>query len=436
MTDTLQFLNDLPHRDVKPGLERIRFLLKNLGHPEEDYPAIHVAGSNGKGSTATVLSSILSRDNKVGSFTSPPMFGFEDRIKVNGKKIGKSQLSNAVEKIKPAVKKLDKENNCPTLFEAAAAIAAKFFSDKNIDLAVLETGMGGKFDATKPLGKELVSLITNIELEHADILGPDLEDVTEEIAGITGGSSPLILGKLKEKPREIIEEIIRGTDGEVFDSGDLVDVSMKDFHWGEAVYEIKKHPRNKLEGKSFSSPLVGKFQEENFALALASLEKIDDFFAPINWKSIKKGLETAELPGRFQLLSREPPLLVDGAHNPFGIRALVDQLSRTRDQLMDENDKIIQVFTALKDKDVEQMVEILDSESDAFILTELDHHRQTNMGKLRENVRENSSAEITTAGSPEEALNLGIKTSNSGDLICTTGSLYLVKEAIEFANER
>ena len=433
--ETLQFLGGLPYREVKPGLERVRFLLDSLGNPERDYRSIHVGGSNGKGSVVALLSSVLSPSLSVGRFVSPPLLNFRDRISVGERRMGKGELVRGVEALSGAVEELSQEGDPPSLFEVATALASFHFREEGVELALLETGLGGRFDATRECGNPLLSVVTNVQLEHRDILGPGLEDIAWELAGLTAEGSPLILGESPpDDLLEIFREECREKGASLKLAGEKTELKLLDFDWERWRYRVGGSPLSLLkEGEELKLGLLGRFQEKNLRTALAVLAELEGKVFSIEADQLKSRLRGASWPGRLQLVSRNPFLILDGAHNEPAARVLAAEIERYR-LLLEPSSRVILIFSALRDKDVTKMARELSRVSDEVILTGLDHYRAAGVAELAD-AFEDAGIEpslIETFEEPSASFPAGKERAKEADLICVCGSLYLVREAIEF----
>jgi len=366
------WLYSLQGRGSVLGLERVKELLSKLNNPQSNLKCIHVAGTNGKGSTCAILSSILKEaDYKVGMYTSPHLKRFTERIQINGEEITQPELNRLIEKIKPLV-------TDQTFFEVTTAIAFQYFKEQDVDFAILEVGLGGRLDATNVI-TPLISIITHISLEHTHILGKTIEEIAKEKAGIIKENIPVItLAKNKT-----IKEIAKQKHSEIF---------------------IPKIPKLNLN-------LKGEFQLENASLAIKAAELLN-----INSESIKKGLESVKWPGRLEFLEKN--VLVDCAHNPEGIAALKKEIKKLN------YEKIITVTGILKDKDKKTMITQLSEFSDYIIFTKPNTERAEEPEELKKLTNTRNEIIIDV----KKALKKAKKLANPDDLILITGSIYIVGE--------
>ncbi len=307
---------------VKFDLETIRAILDRLEHPERGLNALHVAGTNGKGSVCAMLDSVLRAAGlKTGLYTSPHLVRFNERIRVNGQCIADADLAPLIR----AVDACDREAAArpggreATFFEFATALAFEHFRRQGVDLAILETGMGGRLDATNVV-TPLAAVITGISLEHTAFLGPDLASIAREKGGIIKPGRPAIIGPLPDEAGNEIRRLARENKARVVQADQMV--SVKRLSQNLAGQKIK------IESAANSYPplllpLAGAHQLENTAIAIAALEELAaQSGLDLPARSVKAGLETVRWPGRFQVLSPDPVVIVDGAHNPEGAGAL------------------------------------------------------------------------------------------------------------------
>jgi dihydrofolate synthase/folylpolyglutamate synthase len=403
--DLLKEIYSHHFRGLKPGLERIKFLLKELGDPHLNYDYVHVAGTNGKGSTAHYCSEILKRDGKkVGLFTSPHLNDFRERVRVDGEMAKK-------EKIEPMLEELLKitKTNYSSFFEITTALAMEYFKEERVDVAVLEVGMGGRWDATNMVDSK-ISIITDISLEHTGYLGNTVEKIAYEKAGIIKNGSKVTTGT-QGKALAAIKNVTAQR------NASLKAINI-DFQ-----YEIK---RMEIEGSEFDYINDGKKIElEN---RLAGLKQIEDACLAVNAleekvkeESIKKGVKEAYAAGRFEVINSEnnQKIILDGAHNPGASLCLAENLKKF-------GIKPIFVLGILKDKDYPGIVRNLCPLSDLTIVAEPRSERKLDKRVLAE------AAKKYTSVIASKNLKAGIEIAKSFKRdVCITGSFYLVGEARE-----
>ena len=302
---------------IKPGLNVINEILKELDYPQNKYAVIHVAGTNGKGSVCKMIESILRHSGfKTGLFTSPHLIHFSERYQINGKMISKNKLNRLIISMEKSVDSICDEKNLrhATFFEISSAIAFQYFADENIDIAIIETGMGGRWDATNVVSP-IISVITHIGIDHAEFLGSTLDKIAFEKAGIIK-KNRLVVSAPQDK---IVKKVLEAEGENILYSDELV-----------VINEIRKSKKLKITTPSLNLPpinipLLGKHQHENASVAISTIDVISNLlnFEP----QYKIGLEQVRWPGRLSILSSNPTIIFDVAHNPDAAKVLVDTLN-------------------------------------------------------------------------------------------------------------
>lgn len=385
--DYKNVLEELYSLDVKKwtlGLDRIEALLKKLGNPEKKLRCIHVAGTNGKGSVCAMISSILiDAGYKVGMYTSPHLKKFNERIRINNKLISDRDIVKYYLKVKKHV-------DGQSFFEITTAMAFLYFAGKNVDFAVLEVGLGGRLDATNVI-TPLVSVITNIGLEHTEFLGNTIEKISYEKAGIIKKNIPVVTAA-EGIALATIKKISNGQNSK--------------------LYIVNKKIANCRIG------LKGEFQKLNAAMAIKSIEILkNNYNLKINENNIKKGLLNAKWPGRFQFLEKN--ILADCAHNPHGFKVLVKELMRI------DYKNLIMVLGFSDDKDIASISKIISPLANKIILTKSQNERAAEPKKIKQYFKNSLIIK-----NPKKALNYAKKIAEKGDLILIAGSIFLVGELI------
>lgn len=391
------------------GLAAITGLLSRLGNPQKSYKTILIAGTNGKGSTAAMTASILCRAGyKVGLYTSPHLVDVRERIVVNGKKISRKEFDRIVESVK------DKKKQHVTYFEFLTAAALVYFQRREIDIAVLEVGLGGRLDATN-VCNPLVSVITNIAFDHMDYLGNTLESITSEKAGIIKRKGICVTAVKQEKVLEVLKNVCRQRQAKLYCLGS--DIKIKKQKNGSLNYRgLHRNLKNLI------IPLQGDHQLSNAALALATIEFIGKKGFSVDDAAIYAGLKNTHWEGRLEVLKNDPFFLLDGAHNPAGISALCRSL---------KNDfsyrRLILIFGALADKNYRQMLQRIIPLAPLLILTQLKTKRAKPVDDIMETVKKMGYPAIVTQ-TVREAIDRAQIMAKKHDLICATGSFYLAGE--------
>lgn len=415
----LDYLDSLIGRGIHPGLTRMRALLRSLGRPERDTPAILVAGTNGKGSTSAILSSILKEAGiRTGLYTSPHLVRIEERWRIDEQDVERSHLSAAIRLVRQAS---EQARVTPTHFEALTLIAFLLFRD--CEISVLEVGMGGRLDATNVV-RPRASLISRIDIDHVEFLGSTPAAIAREKAGVihrgamalTSNADPQVLAVFRRRAARF---------------GSTVHQVLEETVAREVTCD-EHGLRYRLESAAGSyrvvSPLVGRHQIENIALAVRTAEELGIEFPRIGRAAIERGISQVRWRGRLERLEVEDQrVVIDAAHNPAGARVLARWISanvpapRTL------------VFGMLEDKDVERVSAILFPLFDRIVLTRPDSSRAADLSRLRA-CAEGSGARISERRDPARAFTLALELSDGAIVIC--GSIYLAGAAIEYFDRR
>ena len=403
------------------GLERITSLLEQLGNPHKELNIIHVAGTNGKGSVCKYVSAILQNAGyTVGLYLSPHIERFSERIIVDNQEISPQEFTKLVSQVRPVVDAMtkQKQNNTPTFFEIVTALAFLHFKNKAVEYAVVEVGLGGRFDATNVVNP-LVSVITNISLEHTDILGKDIASIAAEKAGIIKDHVPVVSAATGDA-RVTIEQIAKERDAPIL----WVDQTM----WKRKAYQRNKQEfliQGAFKDYTVKTSMLGQHQGENIALAIAAIEQIQMRGMYLTESDIQEGISSTTHPGRMEIISEEPLMLLDGAHNPAGVRMLI----RTLQEDFSDH-RLILVLGVLKDKDLNAMVSLIAPISDVIIVTKSGNPRAADPQQLLENIQDfDSKKTVFIEDSIPQAIDHAKRLAKQEDLICVTGSLFTVGEA-------
>lgn len=406
-------LERLSQFGINPGIERIELILKKLNNPQTRFKSILVGGTNGKGSVSSMLFSILTNNGyRAGLFTSPHLVSLRERFRTQDGLIGKEELKELAERTEKAIGPRTIEQNKITYFEFTTAMAFQWFAEKDIEIAVLEVGMGGRLDATN-IARAEISIITNIDLDHTEFLGRDIKSIAGEKAGIMKSTGQTITGAVGEALR-VIRNRAHALKIPLF-------ILSKNFSFENKgsrfdYYGIKRNI------KDITLNLKGSYQFRNASLALASIELLEEHGFYTTICNIKRGLRNVPLHGRFEILSKNPVVLIDGAHNPAGIRVLINALKEDF-----PHRKYHIIFGALKDKDIRGMLDLLKKVSDDFYLTQISTDRAENP----ESISKYLDKKTLIFKNVKEAFRGAILKAEPEDIICITGSLYLVGDFIK-----
>ena len=409
------FLDRLPRYEVKPGLERVRRLLDAVGRPERTSRAIHVAGTNGKGSVVAMLASVLHRAGfRVGRYTSPELVDFRDRVVVDGAWISEEALALGVDRLQEAIDAGDPASQ----FEAITALAFDHFARLGVDLAVIEVGLGGRFDATNVVSP-ILTVLTNVTLDHQWILGESLEEIAWEKAGIAKAGVPLICGDLDPTVQRVVAAECARVGAEMLPSG-TIDVTARETDWTSAHYTAGVSGR-RLE---IELPLPGRYQEENLRVVLRAVDALREKGLDIPDDAIVEGLREVTWPGRFEIVHRDPIIVLEGAHNPAGAERLAaDIVARVPDPARRHL-----LFGVLGDKNAREMLDVLGPAFGSIALCQSSSPRALPVTELRQLT---AARALDTAWyhSVAEALEGILPTLCKADVLVVAGSLTVVAEA-------
>src|SRR3989338_1638555 len=392
----LKYLYSLESPKIKLGLDRIQGLLGKIGNPEKELKCIHVAATNGKGSVCAMIFCILKEAGyKVGLYTSPHLKRFNERIRINNKEITDKEIVEYFLKVKPFITN-------QSFFEITTAMAFLNFREKNVDFAVLEVGLGGRLDATN-VAVPLVSAITNIGIEHTELLGKTIEKIAFEKAGIIKNNVPVVTGA-KGRALEVIKKIARQRNAPLF---------------------LAKKYKNIKFGY-----LNGNFQQKNKDIALTTINIFKKYKQiKINGKQIMNGIKKTKWQGRLEFVSKN--VLVDCAHNPSGFAVLKKELSIIKKQKNIKN--FIFVVGMQNDKDIPIMLKTIKPLISTIIFTKSKNEKAAKPEDLLKNfnkLNQNKQIQIKIIENPKKALKYAKKISGKKDLIVVTGSIYLVGEVV------
>ena len=412
-----------PEGDFK--LDRMRALLAALGDPQDQFRTVHVAGTNGKGSTAAMLSAMLRRCGyAIGSYTSPHLTDIRERVSINGQVIGRSDFTELMRKVAEAAVTIGEQ---PTFFEAVTAIGFLHFAEQAVDLAIVEVGLGGRLDSTNVI-MPVLSIITEIQLDHTRILGDDLASIAREKAGIMKPGIPVITREQAPEVDAVFAEQAEAV-------GTTVRVVNREIEFSNrfcSTAELGPHNRVCLYTETsrlehLPVPLPGEHQAINCGLALAAVDHLKSVGFELPEPVVTAGLAETEIPGRMQLVWDRPRILVDGAHNPDALGAMMRCVGAHVPY-----DSMVCVFGCAQDKDVDALLDRVSLGADKVIFTRSTANpRAADPEDLRRRFMERSGKMCQTAPSVGEALELAARAVSRDDLICVTGSFYLVGDAMK-----
>jgi len=414
MNHNLEKLSSIGFFDIKPGLERIRKVLNFLDNPQDKIKTVLIAGTNGKGSAASILSNILTNNSyKTGLYTSPHLVSVTERIKINNNNISEQKLDNALGIIFDACKNT---NISLSYFELITASAFVYFEKEKVYIAVLEVGMGGRWDATNVV-TPLVSIITNISLDHTEHLGETKELITAEKAEIIKDNMPVVSGVMSNEA-DVLEEKAKSTNSKIY----VID---NDFKYSFNDSNTFNYRGINKEIINLSTNLFGKHQVINSTLALAAAELLQiNCNFNIDFDNIKTPLNSVKYEGRFEIIRTNPYLILDAAHNTAAAEALVNAISEIK-----ENNFVF-LISMLSDKDHKKFISILSEIAERIIITSIPNERAAET-KLLFNVTKQYVDNAEVIEDYKEAYEY-VKTLNNP--VCITGSVYLVGLIKEYLN--
>jgi dihydrofolate synthase/folylpolyglutamate synthase len=422
---TIEYLYGLQQHGMKFGLDNIRRLMSIFGNPQLAFRAVHVAGTNGKGSTSAMIESILRTSGvRTGLFTSPHLLSFTERIRINGREITEEEVISLAEEVRSAAGEID--DFSPTFFEVVTTMAFLHFRNSGVEWAVSETGLGGRLDATNVIVPE-VSVITRIGLDHCDFLGRTLREIAGEKAGIIKAGVPVVSADQDAEAADVVAEKSAEKGSELFSFG-------KEFTAGlisESLDGITFHYSGSGTFQDLRVPLAGDFQMVNASLAVKAAEVLFSRFPGLH-ADVQKGLADVRWPGRLELVKDDPPMLIDGAHNPQAAVVLSKNLKKIA---LPKYKRIILVMGAMGDKDVEGLIEPLLPLAAEVLFAAPAYGRAASPERLAAAAAKMGHASIVAPGVAEAILKAE-ELWQPGDLIVITGSFYTIGEAKEFLGNK
>jgi dihydrofolate synthase/folylpolyglutamate synthase len=410
-------------------LDRMRTLLGGLGNPQDEVAMIHVAGTVGKGSTIAMLSSMLRGNGyAVAEYTSPHLIDIRERIVVNDEMIDESNFTDL---LKSVVAIANKKKLDPTFFELLTAVAFKYFAEEAVDIAIIETGLGGRLDSTNVI-TPLMTLITQIDLDHTNILGDTVQKIATEKAGIFKSSIPAISAQQTNEVADVLKEIAEEIGTEVKIISRDIEFSAR-FGGGT---DGKQHTRicvitEESQFMHVPVPLHGEHQATNCALAISAIDLLKKMGYAFNDLRIYESLKKTTIPGRMEIVWERPRILVDGAHNPVSLQSLIRSVGAHVPY-----DSMVCVFGCCQDKDVTEMLRRISLGADKIIFTKAKGNpRAADPNDLQREFATISTKMTQVARSLPEALEIAAQAVSRDDLICVTGSFYLVGETKMHLND-
>lgn len=397
-------------------LSAIKALLNELGNPQDKIKVIHIAGTNGKGSTANYIANTLAKTSKCGLFTSPYMVEINEEVQINGKAISDEEFFSYINLIRPICEKLDVRGLKNTYFEVMTALMYKYFYDKKVDVCVVETGLGGRLDSTNIVKKPLATIITTISMDHTNILGNTIEEIAWNKAGI-----------IKENVPVFIYPQVKGAFDVILKETNEKNSKIHKFDFDEIKIKTQNDNYNEFDFRNYKNiktSLIGKVQIYNACNAINFLDYFkEEFFLDEN--IIKEGIFESKNSGRMELISKNPKVLIDGSHNKESIDALIKSLK------LFKYNRLIVGFSVLKDKDYDYIIENLSSVADEMVITKVDNPRAFDLDELEKIVGE-KFANVKAIDDIKNAYEYSKQIAKENDLVLWCGSLYLIGEIIKY----
>lgn len=414
--EAIDFLNGKSNFNSAPGLGRMEKVLKNIASPEKSLKIIHVAGTNGKGSVCSMLSSILIDGGySVGLYTSPHLEVYNERFKINNKNISNEELAEIVSFSEKAYKKLNFDSF--NTFEFLTVCAFKFFFDKKVDILILETGLGGKMDATNIIANPILSIITSIGMDHMNLLGSSIEEITKEKGGIIKKNCPVVLYTQQKSVYNVINEICIKQNSKLYYSQKEILIPLNK-NINETSFYLKN---DYVLYENISIKMFGLYQIKNAALVLTACKALTDCGIKLSENNITNGLKNAVWHGRMEIMRTNPLIFLDGAHNIDGFKELENTF-----KLYFSDKKINILIGVLADKEYEDMVKKILPYLNKVIITKPDSNRALNPQAFKEVFYKLGKNPDFVTEYPLDALKYSVEITKKNEILCCCGSLYLI----------
>ncbi|MBQ4116147.1 MAG: bifunctional folylpolyglutamate synthase/dihydrofolate synthase [Clostridia bacterium] len=417
--ETLEYIHSVCWKGSRPGLERTEKLLSMMGNPQDKLKYIHVAGTNGKGSVCSMLSTVLRKAGyKTGLYTSPFVRYFNERMMIDGQMISNEELSEVTEYVKQFA---DKMEDVPTEFELITAIAFEYFSRNNCDIVVLETGMGGRLDSTNIIKTTVLSVITGIALDHTAYLGDTLGKIATEKAGIIKQNIPVVYGGKSVEAYEAISKVANERNSILHTATDA--------EFKNIEFSLRGCTLDTPQFKKLFVSLVGDYQPSNIATALKCLLVLTSVGFKISEEDIRNGMAEVYWPARFEIINEDPLMIYDGAHNPEGLRACVDSIKRFF------GDKKVNIISGvMADKDVNSMLPVIAEVADE-VFTVIPNNPRSMDSKVYAEYFNNYGIKANAFKTIEEGVKAALDSSaKKGCALVSLGTLYMygdIRDALE-----
>ncbi|HHW69748.1 MAG TPA: bifunctional folylpolyglutamate synthase/dihydrofolate synthase [Clostridiales bacterium] len=421
--EALKYIHDTNRFGIKCGLRNVSELLKRLDNPQDKFKSIHIAGTNGKGSTAAMLAYVLKKQGyKVGMFTSPYLEDFRERIQVNLELIDKDALARITTDIKNHIDKMILDGyDHPTEFEIVTAIGFTYFAEQKVDYAVVETGLGGRLDATNVINPVL-TIITSISYDHMNILGDSIESIAFEKAGIIKPNTPVVIYPQIKEVFSVLSDIARKKNAIIYNVAD----AKFDMLFSEFGLQKFNFTYGEWELDTITIHLTGKHQILNAITVLTAIFALNNMGITISDIAVIDGLASTKWPGRLEKIRTNPDIIIDGAHNEASAKILADTIKQYYGDR-----RIILVIGILKDKEVNKILKSLCPISHTVIVTSPNNPRAMEPHKLSQ-IAGMYCDNILVANRIDDAIRMAEKMVKSNDIIVFSGSIYLIGEVRKF----
>ena len=417
--EVYSFIHETCWQSTQPGLDRIKELMEFMGNPQNDMKYIHIAGTNGKGSTAAMLAAVLTRAGyKTGLYTSPHIYRFNERMQINGEMISDEEICELADYIKPFTEKM---SQAPTEFELISAFGFEYFKRKKCQIVVLEVGLGGRMDSTNIIPSPEVAVLTAIGLDHTGVLGNSLTEIAREKAGIIKAGCHAVIYRQEEDVEQVFIDKCREV-GATYHLCQPEEVIRRSIDWDRQRVDYKEY-------KDLEVPLTGSYQINNLSMVLKTVEILNEKGYNIGAGVLKEGLASVKWPCRFEVLMKNPVFIIDGAHNPQGIEATAESL-----RLHSGDRKIIFVIGVMADKDLDTMIPAIADLAGEFIAVTPDYPGRAMDAKILKEHLDKYNVPVMAAGSIKEGVKTALEHAGTDGIICALGSLYMpidVKKSLE-----
>ena len=412
--EIVDYIEEIPKFTVKNPPEHTKELLRRLGNPENDMKVIHVAGTNGKGSTCAYLASMLTTGGcKTGLFTSPHLVKINDRFRIDGKIMSDEDFVESFLKVKKVIDEAGEDGYAhPSYFETLFLMGVDYYKRKGVEYLVLETGLGGEKDPTNCVEKPLACIITSISIDHVQYLGNTIPEIASAKAGIIKPGVPVIFDGHVEEAAKVIEKRARELESPAY--------KLK-----PTQYALKEQTREgivfEFEGELLQIPYIAEYQMMNASLAYFTMKSLQHIHGICDEK-LKEGIRNVKWPGRMETIL--PGVIVDGAHNADGVAQFVKTVHQFR-----QNNRVVLLFSAVSDKDYEKMIQLIceDIQPHAIVTTQIEGERLISSEKLAELFKKYGAQQVVAVSVVKEALNQALALQQDGMVFCV-GSLYLIGE--------